>query len=77
MLSRTDNTLRLGAVLLVAAFANLWFLLVRETVPDPYLVSSSHTLSWFRLNDHRRMKYSTFVKQKIMLKEIGMFGIPK
>ena len=39
MLFQTDNTLRLGAVLLVAAFANIWFHLVREAVPDPYLVS--------------------------------------
>ena len=39
MLFQTDNTLRLGAVLLVAALANLWFYLVQETVPDPYLVS--------------------------------------
>ena len=39
MLFETGNTLRLGAVLLVAAFANVWFHLVREAVPDPYLVS--------------------------------------
>ena len=39
MLFQTDNTLRLGAVVLVAAFANLWFHLVRDAVSDPYLVS--------------------------------------
>ena len=77
MLFQTDNTLRLGAILLVATFANLWFLLVRETVPDLYLVSSSHTLSWICLNDYRRMKFFMFAKQKIMLKETGIFGIPK
>ena len=38
MLFQTDTILGLGAVLLVAAFANIWFQLVRETVPDPYLV---------------------------------------
>ena len=44
MLFQTDNTLRLGVVLLVAAFAYLWFNLVCETVPDPYLVSFSRIL---------------------------------
>ena len=39
MLFQTDNTLRLGAGALVASFAYLWFHLVCETVPDPYLVS--------------------------------------
>ena len=66
MLLQTDNTLRLGAVLLVAALANLWFYLVQQTVPDPYLVSYFRMLSRPCLNDYCRMKYFTFAKQKIM-----------
>lgn len=77
MFFQTDNRLRLGAVLLVAAFANLWFHLVRGTVSYPYLVRYFRTLSHARLNDYRRMKSFIFAKQKIMLKGIGMFGTPK
>ena len=76
MPSQTDNTLRLGAVLLATAFANIWFQLVQNTVPDSYLVSLPYII-WVYLNDYCRMKSSMFVKQKIMSKGIGMFGIPK
>ena len=77
MLSLAGNTVRLGAVVLVAALANIWFHLVQETVPDPYLVSCFRISSRARLNDYCRMKSFMFAKQKIMLKEIGIFGIPK